>query len=260
MKTPLFDNDIFFSEYKKLREKAGSFNTLLEQPAFFALLPPLAGKRVLDLGCGFGEACREYVQRGAESVLGLDLAEKMLAEAQRLTDSPKIRYLRMDLDDLTGLEGTFDLITSSLAIHYVQDFPKLIDSVWTRLAEGGHFIFSQEHPLTTAPLAGPEYCYDESGKPLYYMLTDYGREGLRRTSWFIDDVRKEHRTFSSLINTLVKAGFLIEEIAEPRPSEASIRVNPGLAKEFHKPSFLIIRAHKLAARGRSQTGLTAYGF
>lgn len=215
------------------------------------------------MGCGFGEACREYVRLGAESVLGLDVAEKMLAEARLLTDSLKIRYLRMDLDDLTGLEGTFDLITSSLAIHYVQDFPKLVASVWTRLAEGGHFIFSQEHPLTTAPLAGPEYCYDESGKPLYYMLTDYGREGLRRTSWFIDDVRKEHRTFSSfssLINTLVKAGFLIEEVAEPRPSEASIRINPGLANEFHKPSFLIIRAHKPADKGRSQTGLTAHGF
>lgn len=257
MKTPLFDNDIFFSEYKKLRERADSFNALLEQPALFALLPPLIGRRVLDLGCGFGEACREYVRRGAECVLGLDLAEKMIAEAGRLTDSPKIRYLKMDLDDLAGLEGVFDLVTSSLAIHYVRDFPKLVGSVWARLADGGHFIFSQEHPLTTAPLAGPEYCYDESGRPLHYMLTDYGREGLRRTSWFIDDVRKEHRTFASLINALVKTGFLIEEVAEPRPSEAAIQLNPGLAKEFHKPSFLIIRAYKPADKDGLQTCLAA---
>jgi 2-polyprenyl-3-methyl-5-hydroxy-6-metoxy-1,4-benzoquinol methylase len=244
MNTPLFDDEIFFAEYKRLRERPDSYNALLEQPALLALLPPVADKRVLDLGCGFGEVCREFERRGARSVLGLDAAEKMLAEARRLTDSRVIQYLVMDLNDLSGLKGIFDLVTSSLAIHYVPDFPRLVETVWNRLAEGGHFLFSQEHPLTTAPLAGPDYFCDESGRPLHYKLTDYGREGFRRIHWFIDDVKKEHRTFSSLINALVRAGFLIEEMAEPRPTEAAMALNPGLAKEFHKPSFLIIRARK----------------
>lgn len=247
MNNNVFDDEVFFAEYKKLRESAASFNALLEQPAFFSMLPPLAGKRILDLGCGFGDACREYERLGAAAVIGLDVAGKMLAEARRLTHSGKIQYLAMNFNDLTGLEGPFDLISSSLAVHYVVDFAKLAKAVWARLSPGGCFVFSQEHPMTTAPMAGPEYVYDESGGLLHYMLTDYGREGLRRTHWFIDDVQKRHRTFSSLVNALVGAGFRIEQMLEPLPSEAAVQINPGLAKEFHKPSFLIIRAVKPAA-------------
>ena len=244
MKQPLFDNELFFAEYKKLRESSDSFNVLLEQPAFLAMLPHLPGKRVLDLGCGFGAACREYERLGAVSVIGLDAAEKMLAEARLLTDSHNIQYLQMDLNNVTGLEGPFDLITSSLTLHYVLDFPQVVKAVWDRLAPGGHFVFSQEHPLTTAPMDGPKYCYDWEGRLLHYKLADYGREGLRQTHWFIDGVQKEHRTFSSLVNALINVGFQIEQTAEPLPSAEAVKVNPGLAKEFHKPSFLIIRAYK----------------
>jgi len=249
MSQPLFDDDTFFSEYKKLRTRSDSFNTLLEQPAFFKMLPPMAGKRVMDLGCGFGEACREYERLGAETVTGLDVAEKMLAEARRLTASSKIQYLAMDLNKLTGLNGPFDLITSSLAIHYIFDFSKLIEAVWNRLAEGGYFVFSQEHPLTTAPMAGPGYCRDPDGRILHYKLADYGREGSRRIHWFIDKVEKEHRTFSTIINVLTQAGFLIDQVSEPLPSGRAVKINPELAKEFHKPSFLLIRAYKPKNKG-----------
>lgn len=244
MTHPLFDDETFFIEYKKLRERTDSFNILLEQPAFFAMLPSVAGKRVLDLGCGFGDACRQYVQLGASTVVGLDISQKMLAEARRLTDTPKVHYQSLDMDALVGLAGPFDLVTSSLAIHYVLDFPKLPREIWALLAEGGHFVFSQEHPLTTAPEAGPEYCRDEDGRPLHYKLTDYGREGGRSIQWFIDNVRKQHRTFSSIVNALVETGFRIEKLAEPMPTPEAVAINPELAKEFHKPSFLIIRASK----------------
>ena len=54
----IYDNEIFFEGYKKLRENTASANVLFEIPALLSLLPDLEGKRVLDLGCGYGEHCK----------------------------------------------------------------------------------------------------------------------------------------------------------------------------------------------------------
>lgn len=49
------------------------------------LLPEFAGRRVLDLGCGYGWHCANAAQKGAASVLGVDLSEKMLKTAREKT-------------------------------------------------------------------------------------------------------------------------------------------------------------------------------
>ena len=61
----VYDNAEFFHNYCALRGKSDNYNDLLEQPALWSLLPPLAGRRVLDLGCGFGDACARYADAGA---------------------------------------------------------------------------------------------------------------------------------------------------------------------------------------------------
>ena len=72
----IFDNKIFFDGYKKLREKEVNANNLFEIPTLLAIMPDLTGKRVLDLGCGFGEHCKLFVDRGAEKVVGIDISSK----------------------------------------------------------------------------------------------------------------------------------------------------------------------------------------
>lgn len=67
---------------------------------------------------------------------------------------------------------------------------------------GGYFIFSQEHPLTTASISGTSWAKDENGNVLHYKLTDYSRCGKRSTTWIVDGVEKYHRTFSKIINSL----------------------------------------------------------
>ena len=74
----IFDDEVFFDGYKKLRDQEVNANILFEIPALTSLLPDLEGKEILDLGCGFGEHCVEYVKRGAKRVVGIDLSEKMI--------------------------------------------------------------------------------------------------------------------------------------------------------------------------------------
>ena len=60
----IFDNEIFFDGYRKLRETDVNYNDQLEQPAMNKLLPDLCGKSVLDLGCGYGHNCILYLKNG----------------------------------------------------------------------------------------------------------------------------------------------------------------------------------------------------
>ena len=70
-KQNIFDNETFFTEYRKLREREVNANNLFEIPTLTKLLPDLEGKRILDLGCGSGERCMDYLKRGAAKVTGI---------------------------------------------------------------------------------------------------------------------------------------------------------------------------------------------
>ena len=242
----IFDNDIFFDGYKKLREREKNANVLFEIPALFAILPDLNGKKILDLGCGYGEHCMEFIAKGASEVTGIDISAKMLEVAMNENSDPSITYLNMPMEDLDKLEGSYDLVVSSLAIHYIEDFKGLVKSVYNKLRSGGMFVFSQEHPLNTTygNCDFPRWTVDETGNKIYCNLADYGIEGKRDTTWFVDDVIIYHRTFSTIINTLAEEGFVVEKLEEPTPDEEILKKYPDYCDLFHRPDFLIVRAAK----------------
>ena len=93
------------------------------------LMPDTAGKSVLDLGCGCGHNCVDFVRNGAESVLGIDISEKMLAVANKEAKNDKVKYLQMSMSELDKLSMKFDIVYSSLAFHYVPDFQKLANDI-----------------------------------------------------------------------------------------------------------------------------------
>lgn len=243
----IFDNPTFFEGYKELRARENNYNNLLEQPAMAALMPDVSGKTVLDLGCGAGHNCLNFVRRGAAEVVGVDLSEKMLAVAKEECSDEKITYLRMSMTEAGTLGRTFDLVYSSLAFHYVEDFPALAKTLYSLLNDGGTLLFSQEHPLTTAtPDDGGHFNHDENGERISYTFSDYNRPGRREATWFVGGVEKYHRTFSDIVTALAEVGFVIERMEEPRPSEDALMRIPKMIGEFIKPSFLIVKAGKRA--------------
>lgn len=196
----------------------------------------------MDLGCGYGENCAEFKALGATAVLGVDISEKMLTVAT--AEHPDIEFIRADISDLSFLKRKYDVIFSSLALHYIEDFDAFVKGVYDVLTPGGYFIFSQEHPLTTAPIAGASWSIDPEGNVLHYNLTDYARCGKRSTRWIVDGVEKFHRTFSEIINALIAAGFTIEKMLEPIPTKEIIERDKSWEKDLHKPNFLLIKASK----------------
>ena len=247
-KQNIFDNETFFENYQKLRERKVNANNLFEIPERFKLLPDLKGLRILDLGCGAGDDCKAYIRMGAKEVVGVDISEKMLEVAKEKNGDPAITYLCMPMEDIGKLEGGFDLVVSSLALHYVEDFKGVVSNVNRLLSPGGLFIFSQEHPVVTchSDESGKRWTTDENGVKIHCNLKDYGKEGERKTVWFVDDVKIYHRMFSTVINDLVEGGFAIERLVEPEPSEELLEKYPEYYDLFHKPDFLLVKARKTA--------------
>lgn len=240
----LYDDPKFFEEYKALRELDTSYNNLIEQPSILSLLPSLEGKSVLDLGCGLGINCVEFLNRGANQVLGIDISSNMLEEAKKKNKSTKLEYRKLDMNNLSSIEGKFDLVFSSLAIHYIEDFNKLVKSVYDLLKPNGIFLFSQEHPLVTSSFEERRWLSAGSEDKVAWAIHKYSIEGERHAKWIVDDVLKYHRSFSTIVNILIENGFAIEKVVEPTVSEEVLKISARLKSELHRPTFLIIKAKK----------------
>ena len=240
----IYDNQEFFNGYKKLRGNPSAANDVVEKPALFSLTPDLHNKTVLDIGCGYGENCVQFLKLGATKVTGLDISVKMLEIAKIENSSSNILYVNKSMTDLNEITEKFDVVFSSLAVHYIEDFDKLVKDIYNLLNQGGYFIFSQEHPLTTALLTQDYWTRNSENECLHYNLTTYALEGERKVTWIVDGVIKYHRTISSIINSLSSSGFVIEQMLEPIPSIDIMKQYPSYKKYIHKPDFLLIKVRK----------------
>ena len=238
----IYDDREFFAEYSRLRRSLEGLDGAPEWPALRALLPDLGGCRVLDLGCGFGWFCRWARQCGAASILGIDVSERMLAQSRATTDDPEITYARADMEDLDLPLGSFDLVYSSLAFHYVENLNRLMEQVRRSLTPGGSLVFSVEHPMFTAP-AKPGWADGDEGRRTW-PIDSYLFEGPRSTDWLTTGVIKQHRTLATYINLLIRLGFAISHIEEWGPTEDQIRLQPNLVDERERPPFLLVAARR----------------
>ena len=85
----------------------------------------LLGKRVLDIGCGYGWHCKYAVEQGAAQVLGIDISHKMLDEAQKRNADPKIEYRLCGIEDYDYPAAAWDCVVSNLALHYIADLDRV---------------------------------------------------------------------------------------------------------------------------------------
>jgi SAM-dependent methyltransferase len=243
MKQNKYDDVNFFLAYEKMPrsvkglEGAGEWHVLKE------LLPELRYKSVLDLGCGFGWHCRYAREQQARSVIGVDISEKMLQKAREMTNDSLISYVNMPIEDIHFSDSQFDVVISSLAFHYIKSFEAICKKVYDCLKPGGSFVFSVEHPIFTSRNQQDWY-YDDKGNRLHWAVDHYQSEGLRETTFLTENVIKYHRTFSTYINDLINAGFIVRTVKEPIPSEEMLKSIAEMKDELRRPMFLIISAEK----------------
>lgn len=238
----IYDTEVFFEGYSKMGRSVEGLAGAPEWPALQAMLPPMSGSNVVDLGCGYGWFSRWAQEQGAGQVLGLDVSQKMLARAKEMTASSAITYGIADLEKLDLPDVAFDLAYSSLAFHYIVDLKGLFARIHQALVPGGRLVFSIEHPIFMAPRQ-PGWLIDEQGRKSW-PVDSYQIEGPRVTNWLADGVIKQHRTVGTLLTLLIQAGFTLTHVDEWGPSEADLKARPALAEELERPMMLLVAAHR----------------
>ena len=242
MKENKYDDEVFFQKYSQMLRSQKGLQGAGEWSELQKILPAFQGKSVLDLGCGYGWHCRYAAEHNAARVLGTDISEKMLSTARRINAAPQIEYRRAAMEDLQFAAGTFDVVLSSLAFHYVKDFAPLVANIFDWLRPDGSFVFSVEHPVFTA-YGTQDWYYDQDGKILHFPVDNYYYEGQREAIFLGEKVIKYHRTLTSYLNTLLCSGFVLEHVIEPQPPAEMLHLD-GMKDEMRRPMMLLVSARK----------------
>lgn len=196
------DYDEFARAYVEENEN-GLFNRWYERPEVLRLAGVVEGLRVLDAGCGHGPLMRELADRGA-TVSGFDLSPVMIAIArERLGQDADLRVADLAAPLPYGADE-FNLITCSLALHYVEDWRPPLGELRRVLRPGGRLIVSLLHPFVFAAVH-----QDQD----YFALTrfseeyDFGGATAVLTYW--------HRPLQDVLNAFLDAGFTLTSLTEP---------------------------------------------
>ena len=243
MKENKYDNEQFFEKYSEMERSKKGLDGAGEWSELKKILPIFKEKTVLDLGCGYGWHCKYAVEHGADFVLGTDISSKMLEVAIQKNNDARIKYQCVAMEDLDFQTGTFDIILSSLAFHYVENFELLVKNISLWLKKGGEFVFSVEHPVFTSH-GTQDWYYDKDGNILHFPVDNYYYEGKREAVFLGEKVIKYHRTLTTYLNTLLQNGFMFQHIIEPQPPENMMNI-PGMQNEMRRPMMLLISAKKL---------------
>ncbi len=208
----------------------GPFNGHLERPALRSLVPrPLAGRTVLDAGCGSGAQCEWLLDEGAE-VVGVDLSPAMVAEAARRCGG-RGHFLAADLAaPLPVPAGSADGITCSLTLHYLEDWTVPLDSFASVLRPGGWVVLSVDHPFGTPPPGQGGAYFDTC-----LVADTWEKAGVEVTQHFW------RRPLGAAVDAFADAGFVVDRVVEAQPAPASVERFPELAGVVGQPWFLVVR-------------------
>lgn len=206
------------------------------------LLGNVAGKRVLELGCGAGPNLVAMARQGAHAI-GLDFSPEQLAAAKRLAEREKVRVELHagDLAELVFLRAeSIDLAFSAYALGLVEDLNRVFRQVHRVLKQGAPFVFSLPHP--SSHLIDD----DDPEQPLLIRRSYFDRTSVSY-DWEGVPLSAHHHTVSDLFAGLSRANFSVDTVLEPEPSADGHR-SPHWRDAYHLvPRALVIRARKLGS-------------
>ncbi|MDT8914026.1 GrpB family protein [Amycolatopsis sp. PS_44_ISF1] len=221
--------DGFSAAYAK-HTGSSAANAYYDRPAIAGLAGALAGQRVLDVGCAAGHLSALLAGRGAD-VLGLDISESLISLARKEFGAVA-RFEQADVTEpLSFADGSFDLITASLVLHYLEDWGPVLAQFRRVLRPGGALVFSVHHP-------GEDWHWFDRG--------NYFERELLEDEWELDGhrqpVRFYRRPLSWTFGAVRDAGFTVDRLEEPMPVAGVDAADPRMAGLLRtRPRFLYFR-------------------
>ena len=216
-------------------------------PRMLAMLGSVAGKKILDLGCGEGGYARELAHRGAD-VAGVDGSARLVrAATERARSEPmNIEFVHANASALLGFEsGSFDLVVAAMSLMDVEDYGGAIQETSRVLRTGGELIMSITHPCFSAPVS--EWVRGDDGELRMFAVDRY----FDRVAWetmitpeFRSSVLRRHRPLEDYMRPPIKHGFLLREFNEPSVTAEELQHSHRFRKLARIPYFLFMRWQK----------------
>ncbi len=210
------------------------YNAYYDRPAILSLLDEVAGKSILDAGCGTGIYTEILLNRSA-IVTGIDVSDRMLHHAMQ-RNGVKARFILANMEEpLTSLvDDEFDGILSALAISYVKDLNRLFNDFARILKPNGWFIFSTEHP------------FHSHG---YFKISNYFENQPVSCVWHGFDKKinmcSYYHSLGYICEALSSNGFSINRLLEAKPTKEFQEQDPeGYEKRMKFPAFIHFKARK----------------
>jgi ubiquinone/menaquinone biosynthesis C-methylase UbiE len=229
----------------------------LNTPAFFAMLPDVAGLSGLDIGCGEGHNTRLLARRGAR-VTAIDIAEDFIAYARQADAEERlgIAFHVASAVDLPFADASFDFATAFMSLMDIPETGQVLAEACRVLKPGGFLQFSISHPCFDTPHR--RNLRDAGGQTYALEVGDYFRNLDGEVDAWLFKAAPLHakqglapfktprftRTLSQWLNLLVETGFRLERVAEPRPSDDTVRACPKVQDAQVVAYFLHIRVRK----------------
>jgi 2-polyprenyl-3-methyl-5-hydroxy-6-metoxy-1,4-benzoquinol methylase len=223
------------------------YQKLFLQPRMMALAGDVAGKRVLDLGCGEGAYSRELVRRGAR-VTGIDGSARLVDAARHraAADRLDVDYRCLNANALTGIaDGSFDLIVASMVMMNVEDYPGTLREAHRVLAPGGSLCMSTTHPCFSAPVS--DWVGGKGKRAQHFAVDRY----FERIAWedriapsFRTPTLRRHRPLEDYMQGAIDAGFVLRVFQEPMATDDDLRATSRFEYMTRVPYFLFMRWQK----------------
>lgn len=221
------------NDYEFNVDQRSLYNTEYERPEMIKQLPTdLHNLRVLDAGCAAGWYTSQLIHAGA-TVTAIDVSPKMVeATKRRVKDTANVLCLSLE-EELPFEDHSYDLVISSLVLHYLKDWELTLKEFYRILKPGGQLLFSVHHPSMDVKKTKQEDYFSHE-----LIIDHWNRDGE------IIEVPFYRKPMQSIINDTLSY-FTLDSLIEPQPTAEFQKKDP---KGYHKlmitPHFLIIKASK----------------
>ncbi|QQZ60463.1 class I SAM-dependent methyltransferase [Paenibacillus sonchi] len=206
------------------------------------LFGDVAGKKLLEIGCGSGESLQYLGERKASELWGTDISEKQIEKTRQLLKSRGLSatLICSPMEEECGIpEDYFDFVYSVYAIGWTTDLEATFGRIASYLKKDGVFIFSWSHPIHKCVVA-------ENNRLVFKK--SYFDESWYSVSLDESTLTLSDRKLSTYVNALSKAGFVIEQMIEESDEEImqSRNDNSDFAKKAKMlPVTFVFKARKL---------------
>ncbi|MFC6093428.1 class I SAM-dependent methyltransferase [Saccharothrix lopnurensis] len=203
-----------FGEAYAVENETSLVNAHYTLPAMLDLAGDVAGRKVLDAGCGSGPLFAALRDRGAD-VSGFDASTTMVGLARRRLGADADLRVADLADPLPFPDGAFDDVVSALVLHYLEDWTAPLAELRRVLKPGGRLIIAVNHPgVYKLMFPGADYFATTLWSDEH---TFNGRQAVL-ANW--------HRPLHAMTDAFTAAGFRTAVIGEPPPGPRARELFP----------------------------------